>query len=217
MTDLSYQVAQNRQLHQSDPEFGINTTGLTARLPLAVKRLSQSMDLSSVLDYGTGKGLLVDHFRSELSSSIVIDGYDPSVDKWSKKPDCQYDIVTCIDVLEHIDLQYLDSVLADLNHFTKYICYVTIDLQPAVKTLDDGRNAHVLLAPAEWWVSRFSQIFPSITCFPIKHINSTNQKIVLACTHDAALLPAVFLLLNKLKLYSLTMKGGTIKTSPTVV
>ena len=60
-------------------------------------------------------------------------------------------------------------MLKDIQSLTKLFCYVVIDLQPAVKRLSDGRNAHVLLAPPEWWASRFSQVFSHAT-FPIKHI-----------------------------------------------
>ena len=211
MSDLNQQVALNRKLHQSDPGFGINTTGLTSHLPFAIERLNTFTPISSILDYGTGKGHLVDHYRSVLPSSITVDGYDPSVDKWSKKPNHAYDIVSCIDVLEHIDIQYIDDVLRDIKALTTLFCYVTIDLQPAVKRLDDGRNAHVMLAPAEWWVTRFSQLFESMTTFTIKHHNApTNQKLVLACAQNPSALPLISYFLNKLNLYSVTMKGGLI-------
>ena len=39
---------------------------------------------TSVLDYGTGKGLLVERLRRELPESINVEGYDPAVVKWSK-------------------------------------------------------------------------------------------------------------------------------------
>lgn len=202
------QVSLNRQLHQSDPAFGINSVGLSSRIPLAINRLSQHASISTVLDYGTGKGFLVDQLRSELPNSIKVDGYDPSVDKWSSKPDTKYDILTCIDVLEHIDIYKIDTILRDIRDLTRLFCYISIDLQPAVKTLNDGRNAHVMLAPSEWWITRISQLFPCLVSFPIKHLNSTNQKIIIACSHDANALPLIYYFLNKVNIYSSIMKGG---------
>ena len=207
-SDSEQQVRLNQQLHLSNPDFGINDTGLTSRLPAAIECFSRMVPTSSVLDYGTGKGFLVDQLRAELPSKFKVDGYDPSVEKWSKPPASSYDIVTCLDVLEHIDLQFIDRTILQLKKLANHFCYVTIDLQPAVKRLKDGRNAHVMLAPSEWWITRFAQHFSSITCFPIKHRNLTDQKIVITCTNDPKLIPHTYLFLNKLNIYGMVMKGG---------
>ena len=77
-----------------------------------------------------------------------------------------FDILTCLDVLEHVEIDSIDATLQEINSLTKNFVIV-IDLQPAVKRLADGRNAHVLLAPSEWWVSRFSQVFGAWQHFPL--------------------------------------------------
>ena len=173
------QVALNRSLHQSDPSFGSrkNASGFRGNQPAC---MHEHGVCSSVLDYGTGKGLLVDRLLSELPASIQVTGYDPAVERWSCKPQEPHDIVTCLDVLEHVEIDSIDETINDIKSMTKLFCYEVIDLQPAVKKLADGRNAHVLLAPSEWWVSRFSQTFSSITSFPVKHKCGTNQKVVIA-------------------------------------
>ena len=206
------QVALNRSLHQSDPSFGSrkNASGFARRLPLALLRMHEHGVCSSVLDYGTGKGLLVDRLRSELPASIQVTGYDPAVERWSCKPQEPHDIVTCLDVLEHVEIDSIDETINDIKSMTKLFCYVVIDLQPAVKKLADGRNAHVLLAPSEWWVSRFSQTFSSITSFPVKHKCGTNQKVVIACAQKPEYLPVMYNFLNKINVYTLTMSGGTL-------
>ena len=75
------------------------------------------------------------------------------------KPDQPADILSCLDVLEHIELTSIDDVLQDINNLTRHFCYLVIDLQPAVKTLADGRNAHILLAPPDWWVSKIAAFY----------------------------------------------------------
>ena len=35
---------------------------------------------------------------------MKVDGYDPAVEEWSLRPENKYDIITCLDVLEHIEL-----------------------------------------------------------------------------------------------------------------
>ena len=74
---------------------------------------------SSVLDYGTGKGLLVDRLRRELPDTIKVSGYDPAVERWSTRPEGPHDIVTCLDVLEHIEIGSIDAVLKDIQSLTK--------------------------------------------------------------------------------------------------
>ena len=48
----------------------------------SIECVSRMVPTSSVLD-GTGKGFLVDQLRAELPSKFKVDGYDPSVEKWS--------------------------------------------------------------------------------------------------------------------------------------
>ena len=207
------QLALNRSLHESDPAFGNrdSAAGVASRLPLALLRMHESNVCSSVLDYGTGKGLLVERLRRELPNTIEVTGYDPAVERWSLRPEVPHDIVTCLDVLEHIEIGTIDGVLKDIESLTKSFCYVVVDLQPAVKRLADGRNAHVLLAPPDWWISRFSQVFPCIATFPIKHHCGVDQKIVLVGTRKNNLLPQMYSFLNKLNVYQLVMTGGTLK------
>ncbi len=208
------QLALNRSLHQADPEFGRRdaASGMALRLPLALTRMHEAGLCSSVLDYGTGKGLLVERLRRELPGSINVSGYDPAVERWSARPESPHDVLTCLDVLEHVEINSIDSTIREIATLTGLFCYVVVDLQPAVKRLADGRNAHVLLAPTEWWIARFSQVFSSLTAFPIKHESGVDQKVVLLCTQNTSLLPHMYAFLNKLNIYNIKMTAGNIKT-----
>ena len=210
---ISVSVGLNRSLH-TDPAFGSrdNASGMAGRLPFALRRMNEIGSCSSVLDYGTGKGLLVERLRRELPASISVTGYDPAVECWSKRPEGPHDIVTCLDVLEHVEIGSIDSTIREIESLSGLFCYVVVELQPAVKRLADGRNAHVLLAPAEWWISRFSQVFSCITAFPIKHDSGADQKIVLACSQNPLLLPKMYSFLDKLNVYGIVMTAGSIKT-----
>ena len=197
------QLALNQSLHQSDPNFGNRSSGPGAvRLPLALLRMHEKGLCSSVLDYGTGKGLLVDRLRRELPDSVQVMGFDPAVERFSQRHEEPFDIVTCLDVLEHVDIDSIDASIQDIKRLTKFFCYVIIDLQPAVKRLPNGRNAHILLAPAEWWVSRFSQNFSCLAAFPVKHESGFNQKIVMACSQNPALMPYIYSFLDKINVYN---------------
>ena len=166
---------------------------------------------NSVIDYGTGKGLLVRRLREKLPKSIN-EGYDPAVDEWMKRPSKPSDILVCLDVLEHIEMNSIDAVLNDIRDLTTNFCYLVIDLQPAVKKLADGRNAHILLAPPEWWVSRIAQIFQCQASFPVMHSRGLPQKLVIAATNNRKLLPMMYGFLIKMKLFEFDMNGGPLGT-----
>ena len=206
------QLKLNQSLHQKNDSFGNRYSAPGARnLPFALRRMHEIGLCFSVLDYGTGKGALVERLRDELPPTISVSGYDPAVVSWSDKPSDKFDIVTSFDVLEHVEINLIDNVVNHLASLTRHICYVVIDLQPAIKKLDDGRNAHILLAPIDWWVSRFSQRFNSMVSFPIMHSCGKAQKLVIACSHDPRTLPQIYSFLNKINSYDLVLDGGYLK------
>lgn len=63
-------------------------------------------------------------------------------------------MVACIDVLEHIEPDYLEDVLDHLESLTEVILFCSIHTGPAGKTLDDGRNAHLIQQPYTWWLPK---------------------------------------------------------------
>jgi hypothetical protein len=83
--------------------------------------------------------------------------YDPAFpDYGSPKP---ADLVCCIDVLEHIEMPFLDAVLDDLGKIMSRVGLLTIHTGPAIKTLSDGRNAHLIQEPSSWWLPRLCERF----------------------------------------------------------
>jgi hypothetical protein len=68
-------------------------------------------------------------------------------------------MVCCIDVLEHIEPALLDNVLDDLKRVTQRIGVFTVCCEEAKKFLSDGRNAHLIVQPAEWWLPRIMERF----------------------------------------------------------
>ena len=164
---MKQHISDSQKLHKSSEDYGgsqaylqTNSLKKILNIPQAVRLNNDS--LRSVLDYGCGKGGLLESFRKELKSSkhtVHIQGYDPAVEKFQTKPSQKFDLVTCIDVLEHIDRNSIREALHDISKYTNYIFFYSIDLIPARKKLEDGRNAHVLLAPADWWIQTLNSIF----------------------------------------------------------
>ena len=207
------EISLNKSLHETDSAFGNRGTagGCATRLPAVIKKLSALGVCKSVLDYGTGKGALVERLRIKLPSHIKIDGFDPAVQKWASKPtETKYDLVCCFDVLEHIEPTSIESVVSDLCSYSSKISYVVIDLQPAIKTLKDGRNAHILLAPCDWWTALFARHFSCNISFIIPHSSGNPQKLVIVSTNNTKYLPLLNLLIYKLDLTGIVMHGGAL-------
>lgn len=134
----------NEALHTSRPDYGASG----ARHAEMIAGLATVMKTESILDYGAGKQTL-----AQALPQFPVRSYDPCVPGIDALPE-PADLVTCTDVLEHIEPEHLDAVLNDLKRVTRRLCYLTVATRPAKKTLPDGRNAHLIQQPYEWWLPR---------------------------------------------------------------
>ena len=139
--------AEQERLHATTT-YGVASIGYAPVVTAIINR----MQITHLLDYGCGakcnlaKNLKADH-------KVTYQAYDPGVPRFSKDP-VPAQMVACIDVLEHIEPQYLDSVLDHLSALAEGVVFLSIDTGPAVKTLSDGRNAHLIQQPMMWWMPK---------------------------------------------------------------
>jgi hypothetical protein len=110
----------------------------------------------SVIDYGCGQSPLLEELS--LGYEIVKNRYDPAIPEFSKKPDIISDLLLNVDVLEHIEEEDLDIILAEMRSLCKN-ALIIVDLKEAELLLEDGRNAHVTIKPAQWWEEKISKHF----------------------------------------------------------
>lgn len=134
---------QNRLLHESRHDYGISG----AKHAKSIRELAQQMGTQDILDYGCGKRTLEDAIGFEIQN------YDPAIPGCEARPR-PADIVVCTDVLEHIEPECVDEVLDDIASLTKKMAFLTIATQPAVKTLPDGRNTHLIVQGIQWWLPK---------------------------------------------------------------
>lgn len=139
--------ALNAQLHET-PEYGMSG----AKWAETVLAWCRRFDTRDVLDYGAGKRTL------EKALGFQIKNYDPAIPELSLSP-VPTDLVVCGDVLEHIEPECIDDVLADIRRCTKRWALLVIATRPAKKILADGRNAHLIQKPAEWWRETLERYF----------------------------------------------------------
>lgn len=138
----------NEELHATNDGYG-RSGHKWADL---VRQLIASTNANTVLDYGCGKKTL------EQALGFEIANYDPAVPGLDATPE-PADVVACTDVLEHIEEECLDEVLLDLQRCTKEIVLLVVATRPAKKTLADGRNAHLIQKPINWWLGVLGYFF----------------------------------------------------------
>lgn len=171
-------IRLNEQLHSSRRAYGRSGK----KYIKYVLELTEKYNTKDVLDYGCGKQTLQEGLPFTISQ------YDPGIRKFSKHPDHSYDIVTCTDVLEHIEPNFLNNVLNDIKNLTLKVAFLVISTRPARKTFPDGRNVHLIIKPKEWWIpklqSRFKihEVFENKEMFavfgePINNAYEQNTKI----------------------------------------
>ena len=144
-------LEQQRVLHEKT-DYGV-ASGSWASF---VKHVIDEKDIKSVSDYGAGKCRLKSAL-AELGTKVEYFPFDPVFPEYGKARTA--DLVCCIDVLEHIEPEYLDAVLSDLRRLTINIGLYTIHTGPANKFLPDGRNAHLTQRPTRWWLPKLCGLF----------------------------------------------------------
>jgi len=141
----------NAKLHESNSNYG--KTGL--KYASFVLDMCKQFFSNDVLDYGCGKRTLE---AKLVKHGINVTNYDPALPEFCSIPE-PHDIVVCTDVLEHIEPEFLDNVLDDLARVTKRAGFFTIATRPAQKTLEDGRNAHLIQQEFRWWLPKLWERF----------------------------------------------------------
>jgi len=121
--------------------------GTRSSIPPMLERLIEQYQPTSILDFGCGKGLLVKSLKSKYPNTTVI-GYDPAFN--SSIPE-SVDMIISTDVLEHVEPDQIIATLHDLRTRARLVQYHLIACHKAVKILADGRNAHLIIEPPEWW------------------------------------------------------------------
>lgn len=143
-------VEEQYLLHQ-DPGYGAGSHRY-GHLLIDMMRIE---NCETILDYGAGKGTLAAVMRS--IANIQVAEYDPGVPEKATRPQ-PADLVTCIDVMEHIEPNCLDAVMKDLVSLTGKILFVDVATKfDKHRWLRDGRNSHQIVNDGIWWQQQFEK------------------------------------------------------------
>lgn len=155
--------SQQRELHARHAGYGTASLQFAPLVAAEIRRRG----VREILDYGAGKCRLRDAL-GELGVEVEYHAFEPAMDDLAQTPDPRQ-MVACLDVLEHIEPECLDDVLNDLRRVTREVGVFTVHTGPAVKTLPDGRNAHLIQKPPVWWLPRIFARFEVIAFQRVPH------------------------------------------------
>lgn len=143
-------LEQNRGLHE---QGNYGASGWRHFEPVLMAALC--MDNPVLLDYGCGQCTLSKSLY-EAGWKGLIREYDPCVSGKDAMPE-PADLVICTDVMEHVEENRVPNVFDHMRSLTKRLCYVSIAIRPANKSLPNGMNAHITQRKPKWWVKKASK------------------------------------------------------------
>lgn len=148
-------LEQNQSMHDTG-NFGVSG----CKWAPTVGWIIHHHKIKNVLDYGAGqqtlKKALMNHF------DVKINCYDPAIPELATQPS-PTELLTCTDVLEHIEPENIDNVLDHICLIASKYVFLVIPTGPAVKILPDGRNAHLIQKPVQWWLPKLLSRFDLIS------------------------------------------------------
>lgn len=155
-------IEQYREMHRGGKHFpGFS---IQAHLPAIIElveafRTTHGRD-PRMLDFGCGKGMQYLKRRIHEAWAVLPHCYDPAVQHLDEMPAGEFDIVLCVDVMEHVPEEEVDGVLEAI--FGKLapngLAFLAISTATSRKKLDDGRSVHVTVKPGEWWEERIRAV-----------------------------------------------------------
>jgi hypothetical protein len=155
---MLYSAQYQKILEQS---HATSPWGLASQFELPhVLKLVQQYQITYVLDYGAGRQFLAQELPKHFPE-IQIHSYDPGIPSLSHPPH-PAELVCCIDVLEHVEPDCVDSVLDNLGQLVQRLGFFTVATDPAKRILPDGRNAHLCIQPIDWWREKIQERFSII-------------------------------------------------------
>lgn len=143
----------NSELHETNKYYGTSAINHAEE----ISSYFDNIQATSILDYGCGKGIL----KNMFGEKVIVGEYDPAISSKSGEPE-PADLLVCIDVMEHIEPECIDNVIAHMASKVLISSFITIALTPAKKTLSDGRNAHISLHSVGWWIEAFAKHFKTL-------------------------------------------------------
>lgn len=143
------------ELHENGPpksksgKYGIS--GHKWALPVMDMALNHGC--RTILDYGAGAQMLEKEI-AKLMPSLVVSSYDPVTAPLT--PLDPADMVTCTDVLEQVELDYIGAIVDDIGTLARKALFIVIAMHPTSKYYHG-----LLIRPLPWWTKIVDDILSS--------------------------------------------------------
>ena len=160
MTYATPDYLEQLKLYHKQKEYTWGTGSPIASKFPRILNLFDSYECNTILDYGCGSGSLKKYMRKEGHKMPIIE-YDIGI-AGKDSPPPKADLVVCMDVMEHVEEQYVGDVLGHIAKLADKVAYFEICSWEAKAVLPDGRNAHVTVKPHEWWEKELGKHFYNV-------------------------------------------------------
>ena len=132
-----------------------------------VRSIIRDNKCKTLLDYGCGKGGLYEEENKNklgkpLHKFLKIKNYtlyDPGLEKFSTLPTGMYDMVMCVDVMEHLPTQDLNWIIDRIMSFGNKAVFLNIACYEALKKFPNGKNVHITVQEPKWWIDLINKIW----------------------------------------------------------
>jgi hypothetical protein len=140
--------------------YGASATELYLDLVLQIVK---EFKPKSILDFGCGRSDMVAHFWRDGERRIA--RYDPAIPLYKVIPEGEFDLLLCLDVMEHIPISGVDRVLTDMRAKSDTAVFA-ISTKLARAKLPDGSNSHVTLLTNNEWINWISDYWGGVKLLP---------------------------------------------------
>jgi len=149
-------INQYKILHQLKGDYGSGSDSFKYLEELL--ELINSNDIKHVLDFGCGKGFLIDKIKQ---SGVKCSGYDPAIEEFKEFPEDieDVDLVVSTDVFEHLNEDCMHEDFNLIKKANPKFLYFNVATQSAINKLPNGMNCHTIVKNHSWWEDKIKESF----------------------------------------------------------
>lgn len=113
----------------------------------------------TVLDFGCANQDLSRVLRAN-GVRVRVTGYDPAQPGLDRLPNEQFDIIVATDVMEHVEIEYLEPTLRWMERACRREMFFVINVKATGHLLSDGLDHHRIVQSKAWWLGTLERLLP---------------------------------------------------------